>query len=244
MSTNSVTWISNVIHTHTHIHIHICTHVRILLPQNVAIDRRFLVDKTLVYRLKRIDDSTSNVPKFRRFRWKANRLQPFAHFDPIDTARNRREIYLNLVENSDIKFTSIVKNIPCRQEEEKRKKKKTRTIHRTSSLFLSLSLSTVLSKSLSQSLYRFPRIKLVLIVSESLLFSSPRASSKRGNKTSHFLLRATDAESAKKISLSSPLPFSLLFLTIFSWRWNSTLPPTRSDLIFVERMEWANTRSR
>lgn len=92
-----------------------------------------------------------------------------------------------------------MKNIPFLQER-RRWQKKERFIKRAHSLsfirpshFLKVSIVSLgLNSSLS-------------CLGESLLFSSPRASSKRGNKTSHFLLHA---ESAKKISLSSSSYFS------------------------------------
>lgn len=92
------------------------------------------------------------------------------------------------------------------------------------------------SESLSQSLSIVSRIKLVLIVSESLLFSSPRASSKRGNKTSHSSSSSSSAESTKKISSLLSLPYyfsppSILFLG----RWNST-PANRDQ----NRDRWTN----
>lgn len=123
-----------------------------------------------------------------------------------------------------------MKNIPFLQER-RRWQKKERFIKRAHSLsfirpshFLKVSIVSLgLNSSLS-------------CLGESLLFSSPRASSKRGNKTSHFLLHA---ESAKKISLSSSSYFSP---RASSREDGILLSPIPNEIRFdLRRMEWANT---
>lgn len=123
-----------------------------------------------------------------------------------------------------------MKNIPFLQER-RRWQKKERFIKRAHSLsfirpshFLKVSIVSLgLNSSLS-------------CLGESLLFSSPRASSKCGNKTSHFLLHA---ESAKKISLSSSSYFSP---RASSREDGILLSPIPNEIRFdLRRMEWANT---
>lgn len=169
--------------THTHTHIRTFIHVPILLPQNVAIDRRFLVDKTLVYRLKRIDDSTSNAAKFRRSRWKAEssstNVGTFVLIRSIPAPNSKK--YLNFIENSryvrkenayfDREKYSLLN---WRKEEDEEDGEKRNDSSNEFSLSLSLSPQFYPSESLSQSLYRFPRIKLVLIVSRRASYFRPR----------------------------------------------------------------------
>lgn len=103
-------------------------------------------------------------------------------FDPIDTGSKLEEIF-----KFHRKFTICTerkrlfrswKIFPAQLEKRRRRgrrwRKKKRFIKRVLSFSLSLSPQFYPSESLSQSLYRFPRIKLVLIVSRRASYFRPR----------------------------------------------------------------------
>lgn len=182
-------------------------------------------------------------------------------FDPIDTGSKLEEIF-----KFHRKFTICTerkrlfrswKIFPAQLEKRRRRgrwRKKKRFIKRVLSFSLSLSPQFYPSESLSQSLYRFPRIKLVLIVSRRASYFRPRehhpsveikratSSSRMPNRQKRYLFHPPSTVISHREHLLVKMEFSYSQRDpIRSWtdgRANGMRDTRSSEIRFLDTLEF------